>query len=106
MATRKWTTVAVRVSRQRLARWRGAAHHGGAPSAAAWLSRLATERLRHLGRYVPRRVLRWRRSRFKALRLPYFNAPEATLQDVSGLVAGPFGIYKDREREDIRPRMP
>lgn len=106
MATRKMTTVTVRVTRQRLARWGGAAQHEGAPNVAAWLSRLATERLRHLGSFVPRLVLRWRRSHFKALRLPYFNAPEATLHDVSGLVAGPFGIYKDQEREDLRPRMP
>ena len=41
----------------------------GAASVGAWLSRLATERLRHLGRFVPRLVLRWQRSRFKALRL-------------------------------------
>ncbi|HEV7518687.1 MAG TPA: hypothetical protein VGR07_20515 [Thermoanaerobaculia bacterium] len=51
-------------------------------------------------------MLRWRRAHFNALRLPYFNAPEATLHEVNGIVAGPFGIYKDREDEDLRPRMP
>jgi hypothetical protein len=106
MATRRWTSVTVRVSRQRLARWGGAAQHEGAPNVAAWLSRLATERLRHLGSFVPRLVLRWRRARFKALRLPHYGAEEATLHDVAGLVAGPFGIYKEPEEDRPGPRMP
>ena len=106
MATRNMTTVTVRASRQQLARWGGAAQHDGAPNVGAWLASLASARLRDLGRFVPRMALRWRRAHFNALRLPYFNAPEATLHEVNGIVAGPFGIYKDKEDEDLRPRMP
>jgi hypothetical protein len=106
MATRRWTSVTVRVSRQRLARWGGAAQYEGAPNVAVWLPRLATERLRHLGSYVPRLMLRWQRCRFKALRLPSFDAKEAVLQEVAGIVAGPFGIYKDPREPLPGPRLP
>src|SRR6476646_4991800 len=106
MATRNMTTVTVHATRQQLARWGGAAQHDGARNVGAWLASLATERLRHLGRFVPRMALRWRRAHFNALRLPYFNAPEATLHEVNGIVAGPFGIYRDEEDEDLRPRRP
>ncbi len=95
MASRKMTTITVHASRQQAQRWGGAAQYEGAPSVAAWLAILATERLRHLGRFVPRLALRWQRSRFKALRLPHYGAKEATLQDVAGIVGGPFGVYKD-----------
>src|SRR6185369_9407856 len=105
MGTRKMTTVNVRATRQQAARWGGAAQYDGAPSIAAWLASLASARLRYLGRYVPRLALRWRRARFNALRLPYFNAPEATLHEVNGIVAGCFGIYKDQD-EDRRPKPP
>ncbi|MEA2693670.1 MAG: hypothetical protein QOJ16_3057 [Acidobacteriota bacterium] len=106
MGSRNTTTFTVRATRQQAARWGGAAQYEGAPSIAAWLATLASERLRHLGRFVPRLVLRWRRARFNALRLPYFNAPEATLHEVNGIAAGPFGIYKDEEDKDLRPTMP
>src|SRR4029079_18994891 len=103
MATRKMTTVSVRVSRQQAARWGGAAQYEGVASVGAWLASLASARLRYLGSFVPRLVLRWRRAHFNALRLPYFNAPEATLHEVNGIVAGCFGIYKDQD-EDRRPK--
>jgi hypothetical protein len=106
MATRKMTTVTVRASRQQLARWGGAAQYEGAASIGAWLASLASARLRYLGSFVPRLVLRWRRSPFNALRLPYFNAPEATLHEVSGIVAGPFGIYKDPREPLPGPEPP
>ena len=106
MARRKMIDFTVRATPQQAARWGGAAQHDGARNVGAWLAPLASERLRYLGRYVPRMVLRWRRAHFNALRLPYFNAPEATLHEVNGIVAGCFGIYKDQEDEDLRPRMP
>ena len=105
MARRKMIDFAVRATPQQAARWAGAAQHDGARNVGAWLASLATERLRYLGRYVPRMALRWRRAHFNALRLPYFNAPEATLHEVNGIVAGCFGIYKDQE-EDQRPKPP
>src|SRR6476646_6279276 len=105
MARRKMIDCTVRAAPQQAARWGGAAQHDGARNVGAWLASLATARLRYLGRYVPRMVLRWRRAHFNALRLPYFNAPEATLHEVNGIVAGPFGIYKDEE-DDRRPRIP
>ena len=106
MARRKMIDFTVRATPQQAARWGGAAQHDGAPNVAAWLATLATARLRYLGRFIPRMALRWHRAHFNALRLPYFNAPEATLHEVNGIVAGCFGIYKDREGEDLRPRMP
>jgi hypothetical protein len=106
MASRKMTTLTVRVSRQQLARWGGAAQYDGARNVGAWLATLATARLRALGRYVPRLVLRWQRSRFKALRLPAFDAKEAALLEVAGIVAGPFGIYKDPREPLPGPRLP
>ena len=99
MATRKMTTIAVRASRHQLARWGGAAQYEGASCIGAWLASLATVRLRQLGNVVPRLVLSWQRSRFKALRLPSYSAKEPTLQEVAGIVAGPFGIYKDAARD-------
>jgi hypothetical protein len=105
MARRKMIDFTVRATPQQAARWGGAAQHDGARNVGAWLASLASARLRDLGRFVPRMALRWRRAHFNALRLPYFNAPEATLHEVNGIVAGPFGIYKDEE-DDRRPRMP
>jgi hypothetical protein len=70
MATRKMTTVTVRATRQQAARWGGAAQHDGAASVGAWLSGLATERLRYLGRFVPRLALRWQRGRFNLMERP------------------------------------
>jgi len=98
MATRKMTTIAVRASRHQLARWGGAAQYEGASCIGAWLASLATVRLRQLGNVVPRLVLSWQRSRFKALRLPSYSAKEPTLQ-VAGIVGGPFGIYKEAGRD-------
>ena len=105
MARRKMIDFTVRATPQQAARWGGAAQHDGARNVGAWLASLASARLRDLGRYVPRIALRWRRAHFNALRLPYFNAPEATLHEVNGIVAGPFGIYKD-EDDGLRPRRP
>jgi hypothetical protein len=94
MGSRKMTTVTVHASRQQAQRWGGAAQYDGAPSVAAWLATLATERLRYLGRYVPRLALRWRRGHFKIMERPGGKG-EPKPREVSGLVAGPFGIHKD-----------
>ena len=48
------TTVSIQASRQQAQRWGGAAQYDGAPSIAAWLVSLATQRLRLLGSRVPR----------------------------------------------------
>jgi hypothetical protein len=94
MGSRKMTTVNVRATRQQAARWGGAAQYDGAPSIAAWLATLATERLRYLGRYVPRLALHWRRGCFRVMeRHDGHGKPRP--REVSGLVAGPFGIHKD-----------
>ena len=104
MASRKMTTLTVRVSRQQLARWGGAAQYDGARNVGAWLASLATARLRALGRYVPRLVLRWQRSLFNALRLD--RRGEVGPHEVSGIAAGPFGIYKDPREPLPGPEPP
>jgi len=102
MASRKMTTVTVHASRQQAQRWGGAAQYDGAPNVAAWLAALATERLRYLGRFVPRLALRWRRGHFNVMERPGGQG-EPQPREVSGIVAGPFGIHKDpRERLDTR----
>lgn len=94
MGSRKMTTVTVHASRQQAQRWGGAAQYDGAPSVGAWLATLATERLRYLGRFVPRLALRWRRGYFSVMERPG-GSGEPQPRQVSGLVAGPFGIHKD-----------
>jgi hypothetical protein len=91
---RNTTTFTVRATRQQAARWGGAAQYDGAPSIAAWLATLATERLRYLGRFVPRLALRWRRARFRVMERPG-GIGEPQPREVSGIAAGPFGIHKD-----------
>jgi hypothetical protein len=91
---RNTTTFTVRATRQQAARWGGAAQYDGAPSIAAWLATLASQRLRYLGRYVPRLVLRWRRARFNIMERPG-GVGEPQPREVSGIAAGPFGIHKD-----------
>jgi hypothetical protein len=104
MGNRKMTTVQVRATRQQAQRWGGAAQYDGAPSIASWLVTLATERLRHLGARVPRLALRWRRGRFNVMvRRDRNSQPHP--REVSGLVAGPFGIYREPD-DGTRPRLP
>ena len=91
---RNTTTFTVRATRQQAARWGGAAQYDGAPSIAAWLATLASQRLRYLGRYVPRLALRWRRARFNIMERPG-GVGEPQPREVSGIAAGPFGIHKD-----------
>ncbi len=91
------TTVTVHASRQQAQRWGGAAQYDGAPNVGAWLATLATQRLRYLGRYVPRLALRWRRGCFNILE-PGGGDKPAYLREVSGIVAGPFGIHKSPEK--------
>src|SRR5436305_3679489 len=103
MGSRKMTTVNVRATRQQAARWGGAAQYDGAPSIAAWLATLASERLRYLGRYVPRLALHWRRGCFNVMgRDDRRSQPRP--REVSGLIAGPFGIYRDPD-DGQRPRL-
>jgi hypothetical protein len=91
---RNTTTFTVRATRQQAARWGGAAQYDGAPSIAAWLATLASQRLRYLGRYVPRLALRWRRARFRVMERPG-GVGEPQPREVSGIAAGPFGIHRD-----------
>jgi hypothetical protein len=105
MATRNMTTVNVRATRQQAARWGGAAQYDGAPSIGAWLATLATERLRYLGTRVPRLALHWRRGCFNISVRSEWNGP-TNPQEVSGLVAGPFGIHRDFPDRDPPARPP
>jgi hypothetical protein len=88
------TTVSIQASRQQAQRWGGAAQYDGAPSIAAWLVSLATQRLRLLGSRVPRVTLAWRRGCFNILVRKDWNS-EPHPREVSGIVAGPFGIHRD-----------
>jgi hypothetical protein len=92
------TMIPVRATRQQAARWGGAAQFEGASSIAAWLSSLATARLRQLGRFIPRMVLRWRRARFNVMERPG-GVGDPQPREVSGIVAGPFGIHKRSSAE-------
>src|ERR1700742_2355687 len=93
MGSRKMTTVTVHASRQQAQRWGGAAQYDGAPSVGAWLATLATQRLRYLGRFVPRLALRWRRGHFNVMERPGGKG-EPQPREVSGLGAGPLRMHK------------
>lgn len=83
-------TFKVRVSAEQAGRWQAAAEYEGARTISAWLSSLASARLRELGRYVPRMPLHWQRASFRVLERP-------DGEEVEGIVAGPFGIHKDAQ---------
>jgi len=93
MTGRKRPTFNVRATPEQAERWRAAAEHEGARDVAAWLASLAGERLRQLGRFVPRRVLVWRRGSFRVLERRPGEAGERH-REVVGVVAGPFGIHR------------
>lgn len=83
---------AVRASAEQAARWTAAAEYEGAASVGAWLAHLASVRLRELGSCVPRMPLHWRRGAFRVRERPQ---GEDVLREVTGIVAGTFGIHKD-----------
>jgi hypothetical protein len=86
------TTITIRPTQEQAERWRAAAQYDGARSVGTWLASLAAERLRYLGRYVPRMPLVWRPGRFR-LRKPDGSEGE----EVAGIVAGPFGVSRNDE---------
>lgn len=90
----KITSFTVRADREQADRWQAAAEYEGARNVGTWLATLAAERLRQLGRFVPRMPLRWRRARFRVMDPPTTEGGEWQPRMVSGLVGGPFGIYK------------
>ena len=85
-------TVTVRASPEQAARWEAAAEYEGASSVAAWLAHLASVHLRELGTCVPRMPLHWHRGAFRVR-----ERREDEGCEVVGIVAGPFGIYKDAQ---------
>lgn len=85
-------TFPVRASPEQAARWQAAAEYEGAPSVSAWLSRLASARLRALGSCVPRMPLHWHHATFCVR-----ERREDEGRAVTGLVAGTFGIHKDTQ---------
>lgn len=93
MGRPKVTTFAVRAAGEQAERWQAAAEYEGARNVGTWLATLATERLRQLGRLVPRMVLRWRRDRFHVMERPETGG-ELQPREVAGIVGGPFGIYR------------
>jgi hypothetical protein len=94
MSRPKLPAFTVRATQEQAERWQAAAEYDGARNVGTWLATLATERLRQLGRSVPRIVLRWRRARFHVMRRPEMG-DELQPHEVAGIVAGPFGIHKD-----------
>jgi hypothetical protein len=87
------TSFTVRTTEERAKRWRAAARHFGYASVTAWLYALAQEKVKEAGEELPEKVLVWKKASF-TVEL-HGSAPEQQgLRKVSGLAAGPFGIYR------------
>lgn len=74
-------------------KWKRSAHFQGHQSVPAWLHALAQKAVKELGDDLPEEVLIWSRGTFRVKPRTRGAEPEESLE-VSGLLAGPFGIYR------------
>jgi hypothetical protein len=98
----KPTSFTVRTTEERSERWRAAARYFGYQSVTAWLYALAQEKVKEAGEELPEKSLAWKKATF-IVELRGSVPEQKGLKEVSGLIAGPFGIYRGSSRSYGEP---
>lgn len=89
--------ITFRVNDAKAERWRVAARYFGYPNVSAWLYALAQGKVKELGDELPEEALVWKKGILR-VEMRGMTPSRQGVHEISGLVAGPFGIYRGTSR--------